>query len=120
LVFAGPGRSNGVPASTRTLLSRHNFRRLYRIAVRRAAADLALLQLPGPHDLRHTFSTWLEDAGIPTRVIDELMGHAGGCRSEGAGGSLIGARYRHTTPQMAARVVEALQARLPVVLRAAE
>jgi integrase len=29
----------------------------------------------GPYDLRHTFATWLEDAGIPSHVIDELMGH---------------------------------------------
>src|SRR6266511_1993784 len=36
------------------------------------------LDLHGPHDLRHTFATWLEDAGIPSRVIDEVMGHAGG------------------------------------------
>jgi hypothetical protein len=41
--------------------------------------------LRGPHDLRHTFSTWLEDAGIPARVIDELMGHDGGRRGGGAG-----------------------------------
>jgi integrase len=120
LVFAGPGRGNGVPAGTRTLLSRHNFRRLYRGAAGRAGADLAHLQLHGPHDLRHTFSTWLEDAGIPTRVIDELMGHTGGRRSEGEGGSRVGARYRHTTPEMAGRVVEALHARLAVVLRTAE
>jgi DNA-binding transcriptional ArsR family regulator len=33
------------------------------------------LDLHGPHDLRHTYATWLEDAGIPGRVIDELMGH---------------------------------------------
>ena len=39
---------------------------------------LGQLRLRGPHDLRHTFATWLEDAGIPARVIDELMGHAGG------------------------------------------
>jgi integrase len=24
----------------------------------------------GAHDLRHTYATWLEDAGIPDRVID--------------------------------------------------
>jgi DNA-binding transcriptional MerR regulator len=36
------------------------------------------LKLCGPHNLRYTFSTWLEDAGIPARVIDELMGHADG------------------------------------------
>jgi integrase len=120
LVFAGPGRGNGVPAGTRTLLSRHNFRRLYRGAMERAGADLAHLQLHGPNDLRHTFSTWLEDAGIPTRVIDELMGHAGGHRGGEEGGSRVGTRYRHTTPEMAVRVVEALAARLAVVLRIAE
>ena len=38
-----------------------------------AGADLGHLDLRGPHDLRHTFSTWLEDAGIPARVIDEPM-----------------------------------------------
>jgi integrase len=36
---------------------------------------LEAVDLHGAQDLRHTFSTWLEDAGIPARVIDELMGH---------------------------------------------
>src|SRR5215213_8614993 len=36
---------------------------------------LEAVDLHGAHDFRHTFSTWLEDAGIPARVIDELMGH---------------------------------------------
>jgi hypothetical protein len=61
---------------------------------------LGQLRLRGPHDLRHTFATWLKDAGIPARVIDELMGHAGGRRGGGApshDGSLIGTRYRWTT-----------------------
>ena len=58
LVFTGPGGGNGVPIGSRTILSRHGFRRLYQSAVRRAGADLAHLQLRGPHDLRHTFSTW--------------------------------------------------------------
>jgi integrase len=81
---------------------------------------LGQLRLRGPHDLRHTFATWLEDAGIPTRVIDELMGHAGG---RGGGqpreGSAIGLRYRHTTPEMESRVVAAIEQRLAVSFAAA-
>jgi hypothetical protein len=63
-------------------------------------------------------STWLEDAGIPARVIDELMGHAGGHRSA-ADGSAIGLRYRHTTPEMEDRVVASIEQRLTVALKAA-
>jgi hypothetical protein len=91
---------------------------MYRGAVARADADLAHLDLHGTHDLRHTFSTWLEDAGIPARVIDELMGHEPS-RGGDLGGSRIGARYRHTTPETATRVVGAVEARLTVVLRIA-
>jgi integrase len=101
LVFAGPGGGNGVPFGTRTILSRHGVRRLYQHATHRAQSDLAHLQLRGPHDLRHSFSTWLEDEGIPARVIDELMGH-------------------HTTPEMAARVIQALDIRLTLTLQVAE
>jgi integrase len=96
------------------------FRRLYQSATRRARADLADLQLRGPHDLRHSFSTWLEEEGIPARVIDELMGHQRSRRGELEGGSRIGAHYRHTTPEMAARVVQALDTRLTLALRVAE
>ena len=71
----------------------------------------------GHHDLRHTFSTWLEDAGIPARVIDELMGHAGGHR--GGEGSAMGLRYRHTTPETEARVVAAIERRLATSLAVA-
>jgi integrase len=194
LVFAGPGGGNGVPAGTRTQLSRDNLRRAYHAAVARVAdptatlaytpkrvlralrevgpgqtseairsrvpgrpptlgtvhnalwqleeAGLAVrqdvdngqpprwsptdplrdhtldnLKLRGPHDLRHTFSTWLEDAGIPARVIDELMGHAGGHR--GGEGSAIGLRYRHTTPEMEVRVVTAIEQRLAMSLAVA-
>jgi hypothetical protein len=80
---------------------------------------LDAVELHGAHDLRHTYATWLEDAGIPARVIDELMGHQASSRG-GLGGSAIGAHYRHTTPEMAARVVEAIQQRLTVVLAVAE
>jgi integrase len=120
LVFTGPGGGNGVPAGTRTTLSRDNLRRLYQNAAHRARTDLAHLRLRGPHDLRHSFSTWLEDEGIPARVIDELMGHQRSRHGEREGGSRIGARYRHTTPQMAARVVQALDQRLTLALQVAE
>ena len=76
------------------------------------------LDLHGPHDLRHTFATWLEDAGIPSRVIDEVMGHAGGRYLEQ--GSRMGRVYRETTPEMNARVVAAIEARLAVVVKIAE
>jgi integrase len=78
---------------------------------------LASLELHGPHDLRHTFATWLEDAGIPSRVIDELMGHASGQRRDG---SAIGPRYRWTTPEMEARAVAAIEQRLAVALKVAD
>jgi predicted ArsR family transcriptional regulator len=78
------------------------------------------VDLHGAHDFRHTYATWLEDAGIPARVIDELMGHEATGRSGQHQGSAMGAHYRHTTPEMAARVVEAIQQRLTVVLGVAE
>jgi integrase len=120
LVFTGPGGGNGVPVGTRTILSRHGFRRLYQNATHRTRPDVGHLQLRGPHDLRHSFSTWLEDDGIPARVIDELMGHQRSRGGELEGGSRIGARYRHTTPEMAARVTHALDTRLTLTLQVAE
>jgi hypothetical protein len=54
----------------------------------------------------------LEDAGIPSRVIDELMGHAGGRRNGDAGGSPMGRVYRETTPAMLNRVTAALDERI--------
>jgi predicted ArsR family transcriptional regulator len=89
----------------------------------RPAAHHPLLEavdLHGAHDFRHTFSTWLEDAGIPARVIDELMGHQASGRSGRHQASAIGAHYRHTTPEMAAGVVAAVEERLVIVLATAE
>jgi hypothetical protein len=53
-------------------------------------------------------------------VIDELMGHERSRHGQLEGGSCIGARYRHTTPEMAVRVAAAIQERLVVVVQVAE
>jgi hypothetical protein len=47
LVLTGPGGGNGVPAGSRTMLSRYNFRRVYQRAVARAGHDLAAVELDG-------------------------------------------------------------------------
>jgi DNA-binding GntR family transcriptional regulator len=81
---------------------------------------LDAVDLHGSHDFRHTFATWLEDAGIPARIIDELMGHEATGRGDQGLSSAMGAHYRHTTPEMATRVITAIEARLAVVLSVAE
>src|SRR4029453_4217806 len=113
LVFSGPGGSNNIRRGVRSKLSTRNYRRVYKATV--GTAPLSHLDLRGPHDLRHTFATWLEDAGIPGRVIDELMGHQGGRRGERD--SPMGMAYRHTTPEMQARVVAVIEARLAIAVR---
>jgi integrase len=113
LIFSGPGGSHGVKRGERSKLSTGNYRRVYKATVANAA--LPHLDLRGPHDLRHTYATWLEDGGIPSRVIDELMGHQGG--RHGERGSPMGIAYRHTTPEMQARAVAAIEERLAIALR---
>jgi hypothetical protein len=81
---------------------------------------LDAVELHGSHDFRHTFATWLEDAGVPARVIDEVMGHEATGRGDQGLSSAMGAHYRQTTPEMAARVITAIEARLAVVLSVAE
>jgi integrase len=78
------------------------------------------VDLHGAHDFRHTFATWLEDAGIPARVIDEVMGHQATSRAGSQRGSAMGAHYRHTTTEMAGRVAEAIQQHLTIVLQVSE
>jgi len=87
--------------------------RLWQISGKLAPTAAALTTL------RHTFATWLEDAGIPSRGIDELMGRAGGRRVGGDGGSPMGRVCRKTTPAMLARVTAALDERIVRVMAAA-
>ena len=53
-------------------------------------------------------------------MVDELMGHERSRHAQVDGGSRVGARYRHTTPEMAIRVMTAIDQPLAVVLRVAE
>jgi integrase len=108
-VFCGPGGGNNLARGVRSKLSIDNYRRVYRRTT--ARANLTGLDVHGPHDLRHTFATWLEDGGIPARVIDELMGHHAGRHRE-HDGSAVGAHYRHITPQMQARLLAVIEQRL--------
>lgn len=103
------------PAWSTSRLSVGNYRRVYRLAV--ARAELPELDPHGPHDLRHTFATGLEDGAVPARVIDELMGHQAGRRGEREG-SMSGTRYRHMTEAMQARMVVVIAERLAVALAA--
>ena len=48
------------------------------------------------------------------------MGHQPSGRSGRHEASAIGAHYRHTTPEMAARIATAIERRLTVVLKVAE
>ena len=102
-----------MPRGTRTKLSIGGYRRIYDRAA--ARAGLTSLDLHGPHDLRHTFATWLEDGGIPARVIDKLMGHHAS-RGQDRSGSTIGLRYRHMTPAMQARVVTVIEQHMATAL----
>jgi integrase len=111
-VFAGPGGNRHARRGERTALSVNNYRRVYKRVVANTNG-LDHLDLRGLHDLRHTYATWLEDAGIPSRVINELMGHSIGPRHEGSPMAKV---YRHTTPEMLARVVAAVEDRLAVAL----
>jgi hypothetical protein len=48
------------------------------------------------------------------------MGHEATSRLGQQRGSAMGAHYRHTTPEMAARIATAIEQRLTVVLKVAE
>lgn len=52
-----------------------------------------------PHDLRHTFSTWLTLAGTHEQIRDEIMGHAS---------TSMGRRYAHVPREELLRAVDRL------------
>jgi integrase len=90
-----------VKRGVRSPLSVRNYRRAYRLAAV-AAAALPHLDLRGPHDLRHTFATWLVSERVPVNVVQAVMGH------EQASTTLN--RYTHVPADSHARVRAALNA----------
>lgn len=71
---AHPGDGLLFTTSTGAPLDYHNWRRrVFAPAVKRAElADPA----PTPHDCRHSYGSWLADAGVPPHQIRDLMGHS--------------------------------------------
>lgn len=55
-----------------------------------------------PHDLRHTFSTWLTMAAVHEQVRDEIMGHAS---------TSMGRRYSHVPREELMRAIDKLPSR---------
>ena len=53
-----------------------------------------------PHDLRHTFSTWLTMAGVHAQVRGEVMGHSS---------SSMGRRYAHVVRPAPVEAVDSLK-----------
>lgn len=59
-----------------------------------------------PHDLRHTFSTWLTMAGVHEQVRDEIIGHAS---------TNMGRRYSHVPREELIKAVDKLSFRAEAV-----
>jgi site-specific recombinase XerD len=66
-------------------LSRHGWPRL----VFQPAIVAAGVRRGTPHDLRHTYASWLVIDGVPLRVVQELLGHGSIRTTE---------RYSHLAP----------------------
>ena len=71
-------------------------RRVFVPAVERAGLALPY---PTPHDLRHTYGSWLADAGVPPHDIMALMGHGSLRATE---------RYLHSSDGRFTRAIAAL------------
>lgn len=84
LLFVEPARERrrrvGLPLSRQTWGRRH---------FRPAADRVGIPAEARPHDLRHTFASWLVQDGVPLREVQRLMGHKSITTTE---------RYAHLAP----------------------
>lgn len=97
LLFVEPGRERrrreGLPLSRQTWNRRH-----FRPAAERAGLPPDVT----PHDLRHTYASWLVQDGVPLREVQELLGHRSITTTE---------RYGHLAPGANDRARRALESR---------
>ena len=66
-----------------------------------AARDATGLRHVRFHDLRHTYASWLVQAGVPLHTVGTLLGHSSPAMT---------ARYAHLAPDTLAAAVATLSA----------
>lgn len=101
LVFTSPPKQ-GTPGGKRIYYS-HWYADVWMPALK--AAKLADPQ-PTPHDLRHTYGSWLAEDGVPPHQIGALMGHKSLRSTE---------RYTHATEARFDQARAALERRKPTL-----
>jgi integrase len=63
----------------------------------------------GLHDLRHTFATWLDHAGVSPKVASEIMGHRTPTYRQPGAARITQDRYTHMLPGELQRALEQLE-----------
>jgi integrase len=77
--------------------------------VQRRWRDLGLEPI-GLHDLRHSFATWLDHAGVSPKVASEIMGHRTPTYRQPGAARITQDRYTHMLPGEIQRALEQLEA----------
>lgn len=77
----------------------NKFEKRARNRLKRHMKAIGIEDIKGPHNLRHTFISWLAMAGMPKESIMDIVGHVEDDTFE---------IYRHTTPEHRAGLLDAL------------